>query len=224
MKGLSAMCIYSPTNPPKDYYVYAYVREDGTPYYIGKGLGARAWNHSKKYDVTPTPQDFNKIIIMEASLSEIGAFALERRYIRWYGRKDNGSGILRNFTDGGEGASGRVVNQHTKTKISNKLKGKPLSTEHLAKRIASQTGLKRSNDFKKKLSELTKGRKHSEETKNKIKEIMTGQIRGKYKPRSEEHATKIAESLLGKKQSDEHRLAKSQGMKESWARRKANKK
>lgn len=101
------MTIFSRKNHPSDYYVYAYLREDGSPYYIGKGSAGRAWiKHNE--GVNP-PKDLTKIIILEHKLSDVGALAIERRMIRWYGRKDLETGILRNKSDGGDGPAGRRV-------------------------------------------------------------------------------------------------------------------
>ena len=91
------------------YYTYAYLRsktsetaEAGTPYYVGKGKKGRAYNYHRR---TPVPKDKNNIITLKENLSEKDAFAHEKEMIQFYGRKDLGTGILMNWTDGGEGTS-----------------------------------------------------------------------------------------------------------------------
>ena len=141
------MIIYSRSNPPPGFYVYAYLRSKdsahgkaGEPYYIGKGKEGRAWEKGRN-EVKP-PVDKNLVVIMESGLLEIGSFSLERFYIRWYGRIDNGTGILRNKTDGGEGATGIVVSDETRTAISKANKGKKETTEN--KRTYDENSRKKS--------------------------------------------------------------------------------
>ena len=82
------------------YYVYEYLRENGSPYYIGKGSGFRAYC-KRPYK----PKDKSRIKIIKDNLTEEEAFNLEINLIKQYGRQDLGTGILKNKTDGGEGCS-----------------------------------------------------------------------------------------------------------------------
>jgi len=99
-----------------DFYTYAYLREDKTPYYIGKGTGRRIYSTNRK-GLKP-PKDKSRIIFLKQNLTEEEAFKHEVYMIAVFGRKDLGTGILRNLTDGGDGVSGLIVTEEHRKKLS----------------------------------------------------------------------------------------------------------
>lgn len=81
-----------------NYYTYAYLRENGTPYYIGKGKNRRIHNKHHKIPLPPK----NRRIYLKQNISEEKAFTHEIYMIAVFGRKDLGTGILLNMSNGGE--------------------------------------------------------------------------------------------------------------------------
>jgi len=163
-----------------NYYTYAYLREDGTPYYIGKGRGRRAFlKHSGFY-----PPSKERILFLKTSLTEDQAFKHEIYMIDVFGRKDLGTGILHNKTNGGDGCSGKIM---TEQDIPNRRKGrlgKPLSESHKRKIAEANKGIPKTMTEKRKKSDIEKGlrargkpkQKHSEDTRKKISKATLGRI------------------------------------------------
>ena len=158
------------------YYTYAWLRLDGTPYYIGKGSYGRAFDRRRRY--CPSP---DRILILKKNLTEEEAFKHEIYMISIFGRKDIGTGILHNKTNGGEGASGycptaetiiklklshlgKKHTQKTKDKMSRQRRGKPRPDKKKPREIEvrqkiskTMTGKKKSKNHCQRISEATKG-------------------------------------------------------------------
>ena len=157
-------------DPAKRFYVYAFLREDRTPYYIGKGVGNRAW---KKRRRNSPPADSSRIIILKETLTESEALTEEIRLIHFYGRKDLGTGILRNLTDGGEGTSGCIA-----------------SPETLAKRSAAMSGENNPNFGKCGEKSPNFGKHHTQNTLDKMSAVKSGEnnpMYGKQSPNFGKH-------------------------------------
>ena len=147
---------------PNRFYTYAYLREDRTPYYIGKGSGRRVYSNKGRPCKKPTK---DKIIFLKQNLTEEEAFKHEIYMIAVFGRIDLGTGILHNMTNGGEGGSGRVLSEETRRKLSDANRGKnhpnygkTTSLETKAKMSASKKNM--SDETRAKYSAANAGENH----------------------------------------------------------------
>lgn len=154
------------------FYTYAYLREDGTPYYIGKGTGKRVYDNYKR--TVKCPKDKKRVLFLKKNLTEEEAFKHEIYMIAVFGRKDLGTGSLFNFTNGGEGTSGYIHTEECKKIMSSFKKGKSLTAGHREKLSKVGKGIKWWNNgvIEKKFyenpgNEWIQGRLKNEEVKIK---------------------------------------------------------
>lgn len=182
------------------YYLYRHIRLDkNEPFYIGIGTIQIIENKYHYYSRSKEKSNRNiiwnrivaktkyKIDILLESEDYDFIKQKEIEFIKLYGRIDLKTGILANMTDGGEGCLN-------------------ISPESLLRRNQKLTGQKRSEEFKKKLSEDRKGEKNpcfgrifSKKEKEEISKRMKGHTFNLGKKASETHKKNISESRLGSK-------------------------
>ncbi len=118
------------------YYVYQLRRSDqDLPFYIGKGKNNRIKDHFSGHHGNNKLKrhifqkaDMDKVDILAEkifeNMSEENAYAKEKEMIKFFGRRDLGTGTLSNMTDGGEGGS-YIRTMNTRIKLSQSKKGVP---------------------------------------------------------------------------------------------------
>lgn len=157
--------------------MYMYLRsKDHTPYYVGKGRGRRA---VQPHGYAKRPKNKKQIVFAGEGLSEVDAFQAEILLIHLYGRKDLGTGILRNLSAGGEGQSG--YSDETRWKMGRGNRGRRGGTS-----------------WNKGLPGTWTGRHHTEETKAVLSQKRTGMKN----PKSPEARAKLSATNKGKRPSN----------------------
>ena len=201
-------------------YVYSHYRKDNNEiFYVGissnnSGVFLRANDKNKrsKFWKSIVAKHGLSVRIIHESLDWENAKLIEIELIKKYGRLNNGSGVLCNLTDGGDGCLGFLVSSEYRQKLSASLKGKNKrfgeknhfygKSHTLEARQKISASLKKSDKNKgvnnpnygkrlseeqrKKMSIMRTGTKHSEESKMKIREW------GRGRPKSEEWKLKIS--------------------------------
>jgi len=209
------------------YCVYYIRREDKVDtydenlwgvFYVGKGNDRRVYFHRKHVLRTVGKGKHRRLVyklmdrfyvdgiafieeIMFTGLTEWEAFEIEMSAIAAYGRIDNGTGCLANHTDGGEGTSGYVLSEEERQKRKDRVFTKEWRENLSKSRIGDKNhrfGKHWSEADRKRIGESEKGKKESDETKQKKREAMLGDKNPMYgKPQSEAHRKKNSEGHMG---------------------------
>lgn len=175
------------------YYVYLLIDPiRGEPIYVGKGSGWRMYLHAMSVRTGKIPHgnielfkilrniqnNGQKIIyrkVLETS-DEQRAFDKEKELIAQYGRRDKGTGILTNLSNGGDGQSGYRHTEESKRKLSTANSGQNNAMYGMSGEKAP--GWKRvvTEETRRKLGKALKGREFSKEHREKLRRVNTGKV------------------------------------------------
>lgn len=176
-------------NQEQKFFVYTYSYSDGTPFYVGKGSGRRHRVHYCNAKAGRNLDSWNIRVIRKIfesgeepiikkivnHIDEELAVLVEQEFISKYGRRDIGTGILVNCTDGGDGAvnlspeikamqADILVRTGEKTRFKNCQKpwntGKPMHQNAVEALRKANVGKKQTTETKIKKSLACKGYKH----------------------------------------------------------------
>lgn len=148
------------------FYVYQYLNEDGTPFYIGKGSKDRINESHEPWITIPLPE-YRKII--KDNMTEKDAFEFELELIKKYGRKTDG-GILENKKlTRWVAQAGWKHSEETKKIISEKNTGK-IRTEEQRKNYKGSKTTEHAEKVKQAVKKLWADPKYREQRMAKLKD------------------------------------------------------
>lgn len=154
------------------FYCYLWFRDKdsafpaGTPYYVGKGSGPRAYVIHK--GLRP-PIDKSHIVVMLRS-SEEEAFETEKELINNWGRADTKTGCLRNHTDGG-GSVVMASNRNNPRSVEVRSRMSESQKRRFASTGAVNKGKTHSAATRLKMSAAAKNRSLTNEGKVHLSEV-----------------------------------------------------
>lgn len=191
----------------RSFYVYVLYRPDGTPFYVGRGTGARWLCHERNAQVGKikgNPEKHSLILRILRSgqaldkrkyatgLTTKAASSLEIRLIKRWKRIVDGGWLLNKTTGGQRGIPGHKHSAATRLKMSK-----------------SMRGIKRSPASRRRMSLAQKGRSFAVQVRA-MRTANTG------RPLSKEHRRKLSLAKKGRPHSRAH-VAKLRGQKRSEA-------
>lgn len=202
------------------HYVYVSFRSNGSPFYVGKGSGRRAFEHKHHGEhyraiVARSGGDVPVVVVRE-ELTETEAYELEETLIRTIGIERDG-GLLINQGYGGRGGPHGVKRsvewRKTRSERAKEMWQSPISRlkravslnvtntrpevrqrrSESAQEIAARPDVKQSRSKKLMGNKRTLGYKHTDDARQKMS------IAARGRPKTQAHRDAIAAALIGKK-------------------------